>query len=266
MTPLPRQTIPVRLRHLETPTSYLRRLCVANSINHDWMVRALRQRRLTDGRDARDLGDAIAELGGPAPERFEAAHAAALVGHDNVRGPWDKQAATRTVCLSCTAGERVTTYPHIRFQFCRRHGTWLGNDASQQRHGVMDAETWKADVSLRRLVTHGHVGRDLHETAWELVRDNAYLVGETVWTDRLHRAHEQPGFTREVDDRIALFPETVRVLRVVAHPEFADKVRSGRRDATQRRAYLYRAFAWAGPERWVLCEGIDQFFNRDDEW
>lgn len=265
MAPFNRQTIPVRLRHLETPTSYLRRLCVANSIDHEWMVKSLRRRRLADGLNVRDRGDAIAELGGPAPERFEAAHAAARMGHANPRGPWDKQAAARTVCLYCTAGERVTTYPHIRFQFCLRHGTWLGSDPSQQRHGVMDRDMWKSERAMRRLVTHGHVDRDLYATAWELIRDNAYLVGEGAWTDRLRRAHEEPRFAREVDDRIAMFPETIRVLRVAARPEFAEKVRSGRRDATQRRAYLYRAFAWAGPERWVLCEGIDQFFNRDDE-
>ena len=265
METLTRQTIPVRVRHLETPESYLRRLCVANSIDANWLVNSLRQRRLADGRDTRDLGVAIAELGGPAPEHFEAAHAAALVGHANVRGPWDKQTVTRTACLSCTAGERVLTYPHVRFTFCRRHGQWLGDGTRQQRRGVLDAESWNAERHLRRMVARGLVNNDLIDLAWALVRDKHLLVDRATWDAKLERAMSRPGFIKEVDDRLAMFPETVRVLRAVARPEFADKIRSGRLDSTQRRAYLYRSFAWAGPERWVLCEGIDQYFNRDAE-
>lgn len=266
MKPLARQLIPVRLVHLETPTSYLGRLCEANVIDGQWMTRHLHQRRLSEGFDAGDLGVAIAELGGPDPARFETAHAWASTGHDNLRGPWDKQSTSRSGCLSCTAGERVTTYPHIRFTFCRRHGRWLGTASRpEQRARVMDAAVWKAEARLRWLVSSGYVDRDLNETAWELVRDNAYLSTGKDWSDRLRAAWEAPGFLREVDDRIALFSETVRVLSVVAKPEFTKRVTSGRGDSTRRRAYLYREFEWAGPERWVLVEGVDRFFNRGRE-
>lgn len=266
MEPLPRQLIPVRPCHLETPTSYLRRLCGANSIDGDWMFRHLRKRRLACGRDERDLGVAIAELGGPDPSMFEQAYNCAKVGHENLRGPWGKQAATRTACLSCTAMQRVTTYPHIRFAFCRRHGRWLGTSQHPaQRPEVMDAAIWKAERRLRVLVRTGHVNRDLYETAWELVRDNAYLSTGKTWSPRLRAAWDSPGFVREVDDRIALFAETVRVLGVTAEHEFAEKIRTGHYDSTVRRTHLYRALEWAGPQRWVLVEGIDQFFNRDSE-
>lgn len=115
------------------------------------------------------------------------------------------------------------------------------------------------------MVARGLVNNDLIDLAWALVRDKHLLVNRATWDAKLERAMSRPGFIKEVDDRHALFPETVRVLRAVARPEFADKIRSGRWDSTQRRAHLYRSFAWAGPERWVLCEGIDQFFNRDAE-
>lgn len=163
MTPaaLPRQLIPVRLVHLETPDSYLRRLCQANSINYTWLHNVICSRRRKGGQDARDFGAAINELGGPSPDRFEAAHTYASVGHINLRGVWAKQSAQRIGCLSCTVGESTPTYPHIRFAFCRRHGQWLGN---LQRQHVLDAELWKAERLLRHLVASGLVDRDLYET------------------------------------------------------------------------------------------------------
>lgn len=262
MDRFPRQWITIRPRHLETPKSYLRRLCVANSIDFEWLQKKVRKRRLDHGADLREIGVVIAELGGPAPAWFEAAHARARLGYPSLRGPWDRQPIARLACLSCTAGESVITYPHVRFAFCLRHSRWLGRE---QRVGVLDAETYTAERSLRRLVSSGDVDRDLYETTWELVRDNAYLVGESAWPERLRRAREQAGFTREVDDRIAMFPRTVRALGVTSSREFDQMVRSRQHDDTIRRAYLYRAFEWAGPERWVLVEGIEQFFDREAE-
>lgn len=257
--PLPRQLIPVRLVHLETPDSYLRRLCRANSIDYTWLHSVIRIRRLNSGRDVRDFGAAINELGGPSPDRFEAAHTYASVGHLNLRGPWAKQSAQRIGCLSCTPGESTLTYPHIRFAFCRRHGQWLGN---HQRQHILDAELWKAERMLRHLVASGLVDRDLYETAWELTRDNAYFLGEDTWPVRLRDASDQSDFRRGTDDRIALFPCTVRVIRIVTHPAFIQRITTGRRDDSTRRRYLSRAFEWAGPQRWILVEGIDQFINR----
>jgi hypothetical protein len=257
--PLPRQLIPVRAVHLETPDSYLRRLCRANSIDYPWMYSVINARRLNDGHGVHVLGEAINELGGPIPIRFESAHAHASAGHTNLRGPWDKQAATRSACLSCTLGERVPTYPHIRFAFCRRHRQWLGD---VQRQGVMDAELWKAEQLLRRLVTSGLVDRELYETAWDLVRDNTFLIGERARPQRLQRVLDRGSFTYGTDDRIALFPETVRVIRIVADPAIARRISAGRRNDPAMRTCLADALEWAGAERWILVNGAYEFVTR----
>lgn len=229
MEPLPRQVIPVRVRHLETPNSYLRRLCVANSIDFEWLVRQLRQR---------NLGEAIAQLGGPEPGWFEAAHASALVGYPNFYGPWDKQPTARMACRWCTAGEPVLTYPHVRTSFCRRHGTWLGDGTRQQRQGVLDSELWKSESRLRRMVSRCLVDHHIIEMTWALVRDQHFLVSRATWDEKLQRALERPDFVREVDDRLALFPETVRVLESVAHPNFVLDVRAGVYDTSIARRHL----------------------------
>lgn len=65
---LPRQSVPVRPVHLETPGSYFTRLCTANSIDRPWMETIVRQRRRTGGCGARELGVMISELGGPEPQ------------------------------------------------------------------------------------------------------------------------------------------------------------------------------------------------------
>ena len=254
--------IPVRRAHLETPHSYLRRLCAANIVDSTWLERQVRARR-QNATDPHRLGMVIFELGGPTPEAFSEAHRAATFGMMPLRPAFAIQRTTRAACLACTAGQSARTYAHIRFAFCRKHGRWLGEDIFEQRAGCMDALNWAAEQRLRRLVSSGHVDERLYRTAWTLVRDNAYLAGGKTWSDRLKRAHDQPGFTREVDDRLALFPETVRVLNIVTRPGFVEAVAGGRRDSTERRAYLHRAFNWIPEERWVLCEGIDQFFNTD---
>ena len=102
----------------------------------------------------------------------------------------------------------------------------------------------------------------MFESAWELVRNNVYMLGNASWGQRLEAVRETPGFTPEVDDRLAFFPETVRVLGVISLPEFITAVSAGRRDCTARRDYLNRAFDWVPGERWVLVEGIDGLRGR----
>ncbi|MDV3126552.1 hypothetical protein M1247_16640 [Mycobacterium sp. 21AC1] len=208
---------------------------------------------------ASTLGEAVNELGGPTPVRFESVHAHASVGHTNLRGLWDKQAASRSACLSCTVGERVATYPHIRFAFCRRHRQWLGD---VQRQGVTGAELRKAEQLLRRLVTSGLVDRELYETAWDLVRDNTYLIGERARPERLQRVLDRGTFSYGTDDRIALFPETVRVIRIVTDPAIAHRISTGRRNDPAMRASLSDALEWVGVERWLLVNGAHELLQR----
>ncbi|AFA76175.1 hypothetical protein GPOL_174p01560 (plasmid) [Gordonia polyisoprenivorans VH2] len=71
---LPRQLVPVRYVHFETPNSYLRRLCTANSIDYAWMLVLVKKRRLSACTGATELGSVIAELGGPEPAMFESTY------------------------------------------------------------------------------------------------------------------------------------------------------------------------------------------------
>jgi hypothetical protein len=217
------------------------------------MEAIVRQRRRTNGRDAVELGVVIAELGGPEPQTFESAHAWALVGHRNTRGPWEKQSASGTACLSCTAGTAVTTYPHIRFTFCRRHGQWLGKI---QRSAVLDADLWKAERALRCMVRSGYVTRELYEGTWDAVRDHAYMIGETAWPERLRRARDLPKFTVGTDDRVALFPQTVLALRAVTRPQLVIWAGQGARQRHEIRRVLTDNLDWAGDDRWLLVNNL----------
>jgi hypothetical protein len=255
---LPRQSVPVRPVHLETPGSYFTRLCTANSIDRPWMETVVRQRRRTGGRGADELGVVIAELGGPEPGRFESAHACALIGHRNLRGPWDKQSATSIACLSCTAGAAAATYPHIRFAFCRRHGQWLGK---LQRPGVLDADLWKAEHTLRSMVRSGYVTRELYEGTWDAVRDHAYMIGENAQPERLRRALDQREFTIGTDDRIALFPQTVLALRAVTRPQLITLAGQGSRKRHEVRSALTDSLDWAGDDRWLLVKNLQELLQ-----
>lgn len=261
LTCLPRLQIPVRPAHFETALWYLRRLCIANGVDSVWLggiVRARRQARA----DPSEMGRAIAELGGPEPEHWSESHARARHGLSGVRssnGPYGRQGMTRLTCLSCTGGETVATYDHIRFGFCTKHGRWVGpgTTSTTQRGGLMDAEQHRAERAARGLVNRGLVDADLFETAWHLTRDWAYLTGK--WPERLRQAAEPDTFTREVDDRIALYPETVRLLRLVASPQFQTLAEIERGGATDRRAYLHAALDWLPVEQWVVAEGIEEW-------
>lgn len=254
------QWVRVRPVHLETPHSYLRRLCEANSIDVAWMRSQVTARRQAFASGPEELGRVIHELGGPRPEWFIRAHDTASLGYPNAWHPWEKQRQTRPACPGCAPRRDAVTYAHVRFSFCLRHRYWLG---VEHRADAIDQRASVAERTLRRLVSAGHVRRDLYETAWDLIRDNTYLIGESPWQDSLERVRAQAGFVREVDDRLALFPETVRVLRITSSPQFQEIVTSDRYDETQRRGYLYRVFDWAGPQRWVLVEGIEQYFDRE---
>lgn len=260
---LPRQAVPVRRVHLETPASYFKRLCAANSVDRQWMETVVRQRRRSGGRGAVELGIVITELGGPEPGSFESAHEWALVGHRNTRGPWDKQSTSRTACLSCTAGTPVTTYPHIRFTFCRRHRQWLGQ---LQRPGILDAELWKAEHALRRLVRSGRLNRALYDGAWDAVRDHFYMVAESSRSARFQRALDHPGFTVGTDDRIALFPETVRIIQVLTNPGVIAIALERNRPHRGVRHELMNRLDWIDDDRWLLVNRLHELFRFTRPW
>lgn len=94
------------------------------------------------------------------------------------------------------------------------------------------------------------------------MRDNTYLIGEHTRPDRLQRALDRSSFTLGTDDRIALFPETVRVIRIVADPAIAHRISAGRPNDPAVRAVLSSALEWVGTERWLLVDGVHQFLVR----
>jgi hypothetical protein len=126
----------------------------------------------------------------------------------------------------------------------------------------LDAELWKAEQLLRKLVRSGLVDRELYETAWDLVRDNTYLIGERARPERLQRVLDRDGFTFGTDDRIALFPETIRVIRIVADPAIAHRISTGRPNDPAMRIVLSDALDWAGAERWLLVNGAYELLKR----
>lgn len=256
-----RLSIPVRCHQMELPASYLSRLSKANGVPAPWLARMAAAQRSRAGRSD-EVGTIIEELSGVPTARFMNFHEAASVGMgDLLRPPFDRQRLSRVACLACTSGEHVTTYDHIRFSFCLRHGTWLGSGATQ-RFAAAEPAFITAERRARRLAATGTITQGMFESAWELVRNNVYMLGNSHWGQRLEAVRETPGFIREVDDRLAFFPETVRVLDVISRPKFISGVSAGRRDCINRRNYLNRAFNWVPGERWVLVEGIDRLRSR----
>jgi hypothetical protein len=255
---LRRLHIPVRPAQFETPAWYLKRLCTANAVDPVWIFSVVRARGRTAGNRA-ELGSAIAELGGPGTGHWTASHARANLGRETLKGPYDRQHNSRLACLSCTAGVTVATYDHIRFGLCLKHDRWIGpgTTTGTQRIGVIDREMHTAERTVRRLVSRGQVRHDFYVTAWEVTRDWAYRSGQR--SSRLRCAIERHDFTREVDDRIALYPETVRLLEVVSRPHFAELVDAGLGGGTARREYLHDALDWLPADRWLVVEGVEQW-------
>lgn len=228
----------VRPVHLETPASYLERLCAANCIDGRWLLAQVRRGRFPGVKSG---VDAIAAYGGPGSSHWTRSHDFASVGI-GFPGTSDAPSGNRLACLSCTAGERVQTYGHIRFSFCRRHGQWLGA-AGRQRHGVLDETLWGAELQARRLVARGRVDDHLFDSAWQLVRDHRFLVERKTWSRKMDEAYERAGFTRGSDDRFALYPETVRAMTVISQPTFETEVRRGTFDGDVRRDLLLGAIS-----------------------
>ena len=125
--PLPRQLVRPRPIQLETPGSYLTRICAANVIDVKYIERlAIRRRTITRRGD--ELGYIIEELGGPARNHFQQEFQRA--------GGWPKRwlreahaftpnTPRRQACSHCSAGEPAFTFYHRKFMVCRKHGLGL---------------------------------------------------------------------------------------------------------------------------------------------
>ena len=254
---LPRQLIPVRLAHLESPHSYLRRVCVANSIDPAWMTKMVGHRRQQRGTGAAELGSVIEELSGVSPIVFERAHSHARLGHATTRGTWDRQESSRVACTACTAGTRVVTDPHIRFHVCRRHKRWLGD---VQRSVEFTPTLRRAEWHLRRLVHVRSIDYVAWATAVELVSNFAGIAAETYRSPQLPQSTTY-STADSTARQIALFPESVSVARAIAQLATSPPVTHAYFDSSSARMILSHRFAWAGPESWLLVEGATKFLE-----
>jgi hypothetical protein len=120
---------------------------------------------------------------------------------------------------------------------------------------------WPAVVSAGSVASTGR-GFPSGSTAWDLVRDNTYLIGEHARPERLQRVLDHVNFTFGTDDRIALFPETTRVIRTVADPAIAHRISTGRPNDPAVRIVLSDSFEWVGAERWLLVNGAYELLKR----
>lgn len=203
--PLPRQLVRPRPIQLETPGSYLTRICAANVIDVKYIERlAIRRRTITRRGD--ELGYIIEELGGPARNHFQQEFQRA--------GGWPKRwlreahaftpnTPRRQACSHCSAGEPAFTFYHRKFMVCRKHGRWLGahaNDAQQ----TAGPETIDADRRLRRIAAAGLVSILAYDRLAVLL--NAHLTGTT----------KPPSAASSVpSDSLVQFPSQVNLLELV---------------------------------------------------
>ncbi len=255
------QAAPVRPAQLETPHCYLHRLCVANCIDPT-VVASLIAQRATDGH-RHQMALAILELGGPHPIHFARSYLRATGAQTDdadklLTDTYRRRTAVRYACTFCTAGRDVETFDHHRFCLCLRHGRWLapGHQPHHQRP-IPDVSAWVcAERHYRRAAATGFLTRRLIDATWHAVRDQAALLGPPAWTQNLHTAQALPGFIDGIDDRLALHPQTARLLRLLALPGTWYAVDALARSPEHLRAQLRRQLAWIPGDAWVLVEAL----------
>jgi hypothetical protein len=265
------QPVHVRPHHLETPRSYLARMCVANVINPRVVaLRIAERRRRTGIRD--QLATVIHELGGPRPSRFVRSYLAVTRNRVKMADDVDtilnrayrRPRTVRHACTFCSAGQMVETFDHDRFCICLKHGRWLapGRQVDDQRQVPDRAEWVSAERRHRRAVANGLLTRQLADGAWKAVCDQATMLGPASWVDRLCRAVDQPGYTVGVDDRLALFPQTTKVLQLLAMPSTWFVLDRLFQSPGQLTNYLVHQLDWIPGQVGVLAEVlVDQLIR-----
>ncbi|MGI8415787.1 MAG: hypothetical protein ACR2P2_06175 [Nakamurella sp.] len=252
----------MRPAQLETPRSYLNRLCTVNVIDRRVIDAAIRDRRRITG-IAHQLALVICELGGPNPSRFVRSHLLAtgttIDAADTLLAlAYRRGRGVRYACTHCTAGQIVETFDHRRFCICLKHRRWLapGHGPEQQRP-IPDGSQWvTAERRYRAAAATGFLTRRLIDATWQAVHDQATILGPPAWADRLHAAETRPGFVEGVDDRLALYPHTSRVLHLLAHPRTWATVDALVRGPEPLPAHLGRELAWIPDQKRVLVEAL----------
>lgn len=257
------QPVSVRPHHFETPHSYLDRLCAVNVIDRRLMNSLIRKRRSETGRP-HHLALVIHELGGPHATHFARSYLRATRTRpddaDTLLAETYRTRITgiRHACTRCTAGHSVTTFDHHQFTICLKHGRWLAPEhGHEHQRQVPDPSEWvRAERRYRRAVTTGMLTRHLVDATWRIVRDQATVLGPPSWTRVLRGAEASPWFVDGVDDRLALYPQTTRVLNLLSKPRTWEAIDVLFRSPEHLRAHLRRELDWVTGEQWVLIEAL----------
>ena len=92
---------------------------------------------------------------------------------------------TRPACEYCTRGESVTTYEHEKFMICLKHGRWTQpQPASRISGGPSGLAPCRTAVSAA--ATTPLLPATLHHQIWDLARDNALMLDNAGWGERLN--------------------------------------------------------------------------------
>lgn len=267
--PLRRQVFVPRVHTFETPHSYLARICGRNMIDAGHMLQVVVSRKRQTKRP-HELGVVIRELGGPDESSFVMQWVRAgndLEASDTGQAPHDfgsvfrRTLYTRSACEYCTRGETVTTYEHEKFMMCLKHGRWVQPQSAGRIQRQVPPGWRRTERQFRRLQRHPLLPATLHHQIWDLIRDNALMLGNAGWGDRIRSAQENG--IAGLDDRISLYPETVRVLATCTDLDIWEHLimhspSTWERGGGKLRALLHQRLAWAGDasDIWVLAEGL----------
>lgn len=263
------QTRRPRPHQMETPGSYLTRLCEANLIDLAHMDRLVVSRRRQSGRPD-EMAHVIAELGGPDPRHFYQQYVRAVGGGAPLAKAFQRQRHRRLACLRCTAGSEVTAYDHRRFMICFKHQRWIAGSTPADQCQLLDPELLAVERRFRRAMSSGLVTPRLYDGIRRVVIQNSASIFDRLWQG--HRLHGPAGRDHHdirggLHGRLDLYPAVVRILTItVEYLELYWPITPGKKAMLlhprpeQRRLYahLRPRLEWIGstPESHRVIDGV----------
>lgn len=143
---------PVRLMHLETVTSYTRRVLEANHESPD-----LPKRLRSSHQEHAELGwvDILASKTGRQPRDFTVPEDGFIHHYDGSTCAQCPDLAARLLCTHCSAGSLVEQHAHHDNPICRKHKRWTGYEARITAQQPIGPRQIAAARALRRLQRAG---------------------------------------------------------------------------------------------------------------
>lgn len=143
-----------RLLHLETPSSYLRRLITMNQLRADTLNHWITQAHVVaPGNALADSTRLVARAkGNLKPSAFE--HALAQIPKHPDGSSCPRCVAgieRRYMCRLCARGETVEQYPHMKTNVCHRHLLWTGPGTIPETQVKTGQAALRADRTYRHL-------------------------------------------------------------------------------------------------------------------